>query len=578
MKVRSFQCFETWQGFDTILPINIIVGRNNAGKSALLDFVAMSPVTASHYRAGQPPQYEFAHTITREDVLERIPNTDSRHFGFGIPDQQCGLDWCVGLRIVINVDQGDQTASVFTDGRLVNDKTRHIALGIVPTTLHPFANPIKRVRLRADRNIVAELKSIPRPDHLGEDGTNATRLIEACLHDEGANHELVETHLLKDLNKIINPDWVFTGIKAKQKSNDTWELHLQTQNGLWVPLSQTGSGIKTLLLVLIEIHLVPHAQKKPTLSEYVFCFEELENNLHPAVQRRLFGFLRDKAVKEECTFFITTHSNVVIDMFSRDDKAQLLHVKHDGTAATVEAVSSHIKRCGVFLDLDVRASDLLQSNALVWVEGPSDRIYFNRWVDLWSREELREGTHYQCVWYGGSLLADMSFEDPDRQAELGGESEEEEWDSEKLVNALQVNRNAIVLMDSDRRGPNDSLKPRVVKVRAAIEGTDGVAWVTAGREVENYIPPEALSKCGRNPINGAPGCYADVFQSLGYKVPGNYPKLRLAKRVTQHISREMLAATHDLAEKLDLVCRQIRKWNGLPEQQAAPGIPTHDSG
>ena len=30
-------------------------------------------------------------------------------------------------------------------------------------------------------------------------------------------------------------------------------------------------------------------------------------------------------------------------------------------------------------DLDVRASDLLQSNGIIWVEGPSDRIYIKRW-------------------------------------------------------------------------------------------------------------------------------------------------------------------------------------------------------
>ena len=50
-------------------------------------------------------------------------------------------------------------------------------------------------------------------------------------------------------------------------------------------VSHTGSGIKTILLVLVFLYLVPRIERR-TLADYVFGFEELENNLHPALQRR----------------------------------------------------------------------------------------------------------------------------------------------------------------------------------------------------------------------------------------------------------------------------------------------------
>src|SRR5690606_30637215 len=130
----------------------------------------------------------------------------------------------------------------------------------------------------------------------------------------------------------------------------------------------------------------------------------------PAVQRRLFRYLRDRAVRDKFLLFLTTHSSAVIDLFSRDDQAQLVHVRHDGRKATVEPVTCHLSRGRVLDDLDVRASDLLQAIVVVWVEGPSDRLYFNRWVELWSGGELMEQVHYQCVWYGGSNIAGVSFE------------------------------------------------------------------------------------------------------------------------------------------------------------------------
>ena len=57
--------------------------------------------------------------------------------------------------------------------------------------------------------------------------------------------------------------------------------------------------------------------------------------------------------------------------------------------------------------LGYRASDLLQANAIVWVEGPSDRIYLLHWL----REvapDLVEGVDFSIAFYGGALLKRLS--------------------------------------------------------------------------------------------------------------------------------------------------------------------------
>src|SRR5262249_14330420 len=159
---------------------------------------------------------------------------------------------------------------------------------------------------------------------------------------------------------------------------------------------------------------------------------ELENNLHPALQRRLLTYLRQVAETEGCRFFLTTHSSVAIDLFARDSLAQIIHVTHDTRKAAAKRVTTYIDNRGVLDDLGVRASDILQANGIVWVEGPSDRLYFNRWVEVVSHGELTEGVHYQCVFYGGKVLAHLSGAEPD-------------INPTEALKILRVNRNAILI-------------------------------------------------------------------------------------------------------------------------------------
>ena len=42
---KGYSCFKKdWAGFDEIKPINVIIGRNNSGKSHLLDLVEIERI------------------------------------------------------------------------------------------------------------------------------------------------------------------------------------------------------------------------------------------------------------------------------------------------------------------------------------------------------------------------------------------------------------------------------------------------------------------------------------------------------------------------------------------------------
>jgi hypothetical protein len=310
------------------------------------------------------------------------------------------------------------------------------------------------------------------------------------------------------------------------------------------------------VLVLANLTLAPLLEEG-TIDDYVFAFEELENNLHPSLQRRLFGFLRERAVSDQFMLFLSTHSNVVIDLFSTDPEAATFHVAGEDGRTTVQRVVTYVDRQGVLDDLDVRASDLLQANGIVWVEGPTDRLFFNRWVELATGGDIREGLHYQCVQYGGRLLSHLSAKDP-------------EYDEDQLFRILRVNRNVILLGDSDKRGPRKHLNKTKSRMASEVKGAGGLAWFTQGREIENYLSADVIGRSlDLDDVRQVEQyeSFADYLNDVMAGQGARYLKDKTAgaEAFAQNTTQDDLTGVLDLDAQIKQAVARIRAWNGLVE-------------
>ncbi len=109
----------------------------------------------------------------------------------------------------------------------------------------------------------------------------------------------------------MDDDYKFTNIVVQtieDKDNLVWEIFLDEENKGGIALSQSGSGFKTIIPLLIFTILIPAYEKK-NLKDYIFILEEMENNLHPSLQRNIIKYI-ESLTDSGATFFITTHSNV----------------------------------------------------------------------------------------------------------------------------------------------------------------------------------------------------------------------------------------------------------------------------
>jgi len=154
----------------------------------------------------------------------------------------------------------------------------------------------------------------------------------------------------------------------------------------------------------------------------------------------------------------------------------------------------------------------------------------------------------------GRLLAHLSAADPD-------------VDPAEVAQILKVNRNAIIIAGSDRRNSKQDISATKRRITSEIESIRGMAWVTAGKEIENYIPTELLSalfpKAKLNPLTR----YQDFEKHVDSTEPGagkvyRRNKVLFAERVCPHLTKEMLASTLDLSSQLAETYKHIRRWNG----------------
>lgn len=238
-------------------------------------------------------------------------------------------------------------------------------------------------------------------------------------------------------------------------------LHIKW-NKRYLPIDSFGDGVHHLLIIAFYLATQPESH---------LLIEEPETHLHPESLRNLMALLKQELKGQS---FITTHSPVLLDT---DIPTQVYRIEHDGCKSN--ATSCH--KMGDFykiLDqLDVRASDLLQANIVIWVEGPTDRMFLKQCLTL-RDSQWTEGLHYQFAYYGGSLLSHVT---------VGKETE-------RLVDLLRLCRNIVVVCDSDRTKEEEDLNESKTRIGNEVESVEGLFWVTAGREIENYIPDSALTR------------------------------------------------------------------------------------
>lgn len=322
IEFENYKCFKK-AFISEIKAINVIIGKNNIGKSSILDVIEM---IYSNFPIGKA-KIILEKYLTEEDISRVFKSSvsggvipASNHYEFG--QNFIGKAFPFEIYSRGNSISHRLYSKIYDSYKEYENQYKKYWEELA-TTLNYEEKVTKRIL--AERNVFSEIES----ENMTVDGNGngITTIISNFINKSQYDESLVRETLLDKLNEIMGEDATFTEIvtqQVKDGEKNKWEIFLREEEKGRIPLSESGSGLKTILMVLVYTILIPKIEMK-SIDNYIFMFEELENNLHPSLQRRLLKYI-EELTKKKAIFFLTTHSNVMLDNFQNNDEINILHV------------------------------------------------------------------------------------------------------------------------------------------------------------------------------------------------------------------------------------------------------------
>lgn len=518
MGIMGYRCFtsDSYAKFGPFNKIQLFTGQNNSGKSTLMLFAVKllnairEDGTISgegldielediHFEVAEQKELRFTLCFDWESLLfptpcleverqERLLKTlfalldcmTEEHGG----KKYVWLNCKVGLRStfksschdiqfelpcnleeLMSVEDFEEMAIWLTSGKVLNPIANSLS-----------SNEIHRLFSKVIRRVVPWGR-IPK-----------TELVQAIRHvsnrpQSGESAITRGNGLIGELHKLSNPNprtqdeadkkWKrFTSFARCVLCDSSAEIKIdaeetvvmvKTRGSSFYALSDLGTGIEELIMLAAAVAV---SENK------LICIEEPELHLHPALQMDLIYHLNEDTAGNR--FLITTHSATLVN----SGFAEVAQIVKDDNGSHSIPVRSFLDSRRVVDDLGIRPADLLMANYVVWVEGPSDRIYIRNWI-FKIDPSLKEGRHYAVMFYGGRLLSNLTIS--------GVEAPDD------LINLIKINTHCCIIMDSDRDKKGGKINQAKQRLRKECEGSGCFVWVTDYYTIENYVPEELLA-------------------------------------------------------------------------------------
>jgi predicted ATPase len=439
LRMVGVRCFEDTGNLHLHPQCNIIVGKNNSGKSTLLKGILHWQLTSLHADDARPEFIQNCHiSALMEDVpFDKTPyhqrNSEQRSFKAVAPLTQHPST------IGINYDVAVQGNPLFYQARPLH-------------TIVPF---------------LAKRKSIVFSQQVN---SNEQDRITGTFDNLYSRIDMLATsgHPDHDRFKALTYEIVGLDITTKASSGGK-EAGFYLSREKFVTFDRMGDGVPEMVALIVECCLE---------EGKIFVLEEPEANLHPQGLKALVKLIRESSKKNQ--FFIATHSNIVVRELGDPSDGKLFRVfrdgeSHDSPSKVEEVQPSPQARIEVLRDLGYEFADYSLFDAWLFLEESSAEAIINQVLIPYFVSALRG--RLRTYSSGGVIGLEPSVSEFKRLI--------------VFVHLQEVYAGRIwVRADGDPAGAEV-----VAKMRASFSGFDDDAIATFNKEqFEHYYPTQFQEK------------------------------------------------------------------------------------
>ncbi len=333
--------------FNNLGKINIICGKNNSGKTTLLEALC------------EPDKFGIGKAIKANeewilDLFKPLAN------GFRNPAPRVSNDWFKQyIQKLANNDIiwfSDQKETIISE--IKKSKKEHPVLGSHAQNLFNFEVLIENLYKKATAYYNPIL--IPPKRHL-EFKSNIDMNQQITPTGDGVINKLfflknqdIESKEYAIFRNIYDTFYKITNSKFNVVPNkeNRIELFYQTERN-WIPAEACGLGLSDILIIVTVLNV---------FDSNVFFVEEPENHLHADFQKKLLSYLTSIKSKQ---FFLTTHSSTFLNTDIID---KIFYCSNDGEIK----ISDQTSKSEIINSLGYSVAENLVADLIILLEGPSD--------------------------------------------------------------------------------------------------------------------------------------------------------------------------------------------------------------
>lgn len=350
------------------------------------------------------------------------------------------------------------------------------------------------------------------PTVLAFDGSNIRQYIEYCL----IHHPDIFKNIGSNFKKLFGQTMQVKKASIADHLEENEILIRFGGDGDWFPINKLSDGMLRLLRLLLQLA----SSKKGD----ILVIDEPELHLHPGAAKSFRELLVER--KYEIQIIVATHSPIFIDPSIADVIILNRNVNNMIVPQILESKEIDL----ALSELGATGLDALLYDVIIWVEGPSDKIYIEKWLNLLLNEnDATIRSQIGILPYGGkSILMHLKIEDI------------------KLIN-----RKSIFIIDSDKKSEDDEIDPGTSNFISNCHKNDIPYWLTERRAIENYIPINILER----KLNISPGIlqitkYDNVCESLKRVGRNNIGKVELAKKIASEMTIQNIKEDQEFYEEI----------------------------